>query len=274
MLVSYVLIKMRRRILIAVFLFLGLSFALADTDNWFVAKSTHFIVYYKNAPEGFIDQLTEKSEYYYDKIADDLGFRRFDFWLWDNRARIYIHDDAGAYQAATNQPAWSSGCAIIKEKIIHSFPYAQGFFETTLPHEMGHIIFREFVGFDNPAVLTWLDEGVASYQEDRIYSMAHQVVMDAASANKLINLESLARMDPHSLSDNTSVLLFYSEAVSIVDYLVKEFGKDNFILFCQNLRDKQDLERALSYVYPFKNIQEMGQAWQKNLSKDISYGTK
>ena len=261
---------MRRRILIAVFIFLWLSIALAATDEWSVAKSTHFIVYYKNAPTGFIEQLMEKSEYYYDKIADDLGFRRFDFWLWDNRAGIYIHDDARAYQAATNQPSWSSGCAIIREKVIHSFPYAKGFFETTLPHEMGHIIFREFVGFDNPAVPSWLDEGVASYQEDQIYSMAHKVVSDAASENKLINLESLSRMEPHSINDNTSILLFYSEAVSIIDYLVKKFGKDNFILFCQNLRDKQDLERAISYVYPFRDIRQLDQAWQEYLSEDIS----
>ena len=54
----------------------------------------------------------------YDKIADDLGFRRFDFWLWDKRAKIYIYDDVRSYQAATNQPSWSSGCAIIKDKII------------------------------------------------------------------------------------------------------------------------------------------------------------
>ena len=111
---------------------LWLSFVLANTDDWSVANSRHFIVYYKNAPRDFIEQLIEKSEYYYDKIADDLGFRRYDFWLWDNRAKIYIHDDAKAYQAATNQPGWSSGCAIIKEKVIHTFPYAKGLFDTTL----------------------------------------------------------------------------------------------------------------------------------------------
>lgn len=265
---------MRRCILTFLIFSLCLSFTLANTDDWSTEKSTHLIVYYKNAPKDFIEQLIEKSEYYYDKIADDLGFRRYDFWLWDNRAKIYIHDDAGAYQAATNQPGWSSGCAIIKEKVIHTFPYAKGFFETTLPHEMGHIIFREFVGFDNQAVPIWLDEGVASYQENRIYSMAHRLVTEAIATNKFINLESLSSINPQLIKDDESVLLFYSEAVSIIDYLVKEFGKDNFILFCQNLRDKTDLEKAISYIYPFRNIHELDQAWQRYLSEDISYGTK
>lgn len=242
---------------------LWLSFTLANTNDWSVVKSTHFIVYYKNAPGDFIEQLIEKSEYYYDKIADDLGLRRFDFWLWDNRAKIYIHDDAKAYQTATNQPGWSVGCAIIKEKVIHTFPYAKGFFQTTLPHEMGHIIFREFVGFDNQAVPIWLDEGVASYQENLIYSMAHKLVIEAIATNKFVNLENLSKINPQLIKDNESALLFYAEAVSMIDYMVKEFGKDNFILFCQNLRDKADLERAISYAYPFRNIQELDQAWQK-----------
>jgi len=259
---------MKTCVLIVAIFSLCLSFALANNDGWSVEKSAHFIVYYKNAPRDFIEKIIEKSEYYYNKIADDLGFRRFDFWLWDNRAKIYIHDDAKAYQAATNQPSWSVGCAIMKEKVIHTFPYAKGFFDTTLPHEMGHIIFREFVGFDNQAVPVWLDEGVASYQENLVYSMAHKLVAEAIATNKFINLESLSKINPQLIKDDVSALLFYAEAVSIVDYLVKEFGKDNFILFRQNLRDKTDLERAISYVYPFRNIQEMDQAWQKYLKNE------
>ena len=248
---------MKKYILSVFLFFLCLSPLFAAAGDWSSAKSTHFIVYYKNTPQDFIDKLTEKAEYCYNKIADDLGFRRFDFWLWDNRAKIYIHDDAASYQAATNQPSWSGGCAIIQEKVIHTFPYAKGFLETVLPHEMGHIIFREFVGFYNQAVPTWLDEGVASYQENSVYSSANRVIMDAIAANRLIKLETLSGINPHLMGDSESVRLFYSESVSVVDYLVKEFGKDSFILFCQNLRDKQDLERAISYVYPFKNLQEM-----------------
>lgn len=248
--------------LTAVIFCLWLSLPKADTNDWSIAKSRHFVVHYKNAPEDFIEQLIDKSEYYYDKIADDLGFRRYDFWLWDNRAKVYIHDDAQTYQAATNQPGWSSGCAIMKEKVIHTFPYAKGFFDTTLPHEMGHIIFREFVGFDNPSIPLWLDEGVASYQENLIYSTADKLIREAVATDKFVNLESLSRIEPQLIKDDASASLFYAEAISIIDYLVKEFGKDNFILFCQNLRDKADLERAISHAYPFRNIQELDRAWQ------------
>lgn len=67
--------------------------------------------------------------------------------------------------------------------------------------------------------------------------------------------------------DNKLVQLFYAEAFSIVDFLIKEFGKDKFVLFCQNLRDKMGLERAIAATYPFSSIQELGLAWQKFLEE-------
>jgi hypothetical protein len=236
-----------------------------ETEGWKTQKSTHFIIYYKNAPEDFIRQLIEKSEDYYNKIADDLGFRRFDFWLWDKRAKIYIYDDAEEYQAATGQPAWSSGAALPKAKIIQSYPYAQGFLDVVLPHEMGHIIFREFVGFNNYAIPLWLEEGVACYQEKLKYLKANELIRNALDSGEFITLEALANFNPQSARDNKVVELFYAEAFSIVDFLIKEFGKDKFVIFCQKLRDKMSLEKAIAATYPTRSIQELDQAWQKYL---------
>ena len=256
---------MKKCALILLTVFILGNIALADT--WNTAKSMHFIIYYKNAPDRFLDELTDKAENYYNKIADDLGFRRYNFWLWDNRAKIYIYNDAKDYQAATGEPLWSSGCAYPREKVIRTFPYAKKFFDTILPHEMGHIIFREFVGFDNNAIPVWLDEGVASYQQDLRFSAAGIMIKDALRKNRFIPLGELSEINSLSTADTDKVNLFYAEAVSIVDYLVKEFGQDRFMLFCQILRDKNNLEQALILTYSFKNIEELDKAWQNYLNK-------
>ena len=254
-----------------IFLFLAASLILlpsyAQEPNWNISKSNHFIIYYKNAPEDAINRVITNVEDYYNEIANNLGFTRFNFWLWDNRANIYIYDNADDYRVSTKQPAWSVGAARPREKLIYTYPYAQGFFETVLPHEMGHIIFREFVGSDNPAVPTWLDEGVASYQQSLQYSMALPLARKAAANGTLHSLEKLTAINPQSITDTASAQLYYAEAISIVDYLIKEFGKDSFVLFCQDLRDKRDLQRAICSVYPFSNLQEFDQAWQKYLKK-------
>lgn len=226
------------------------------------------MVYYKNALEDFIRRLTEKSEDYYDRIAQELGFRRYDFWLWDNRAKIYIYDDAKSYQDATGQPVWSVGCALAGEKTIHSYPYAEGFFETTLPHEMGHIIFREFVGFNNHAIPTWLEEGVASYQETSRRETASKIVEEAMKNGNFINLQRLATLNPQFMPDRGLVNLFYAESLSIVDYLIKNFGSDSFVTFCQALRDKKDFARALSSSYNFSNVRELDEAWLKYIERN------
>jgi hypothetical protein len=255
---------MKRYIIALWLLFLPLTAVWPAASDWLVEKSSHFVVYYKHASNDFIEELIERSEDYYNKIAEKLGFRRYDFWLWDNRAKIYIYDDAQSYQAATHQPAWSSGCAMITDKIIHTFPYAKGFFETTLPHELGHIIFREFVGFDNYEIPLWLDEGVSSYQEDFKRQIGNRIVRAAIENNKLISLEKLSDFDPKLTGDRELVDLFYAEAVSVIDYLISEFGVDSFVIFCQALRDKRDLERAIASSYPFESIEKLGLAWERS----------
>lgn len=256
---------MKKCILGLFIVFIAGNFALAD--SWNTLKSTHFIIYYKKAPDTFLYELMDKAEDYYNRIADSLGFRRYNFWLWDNRARIYIYDNAQDYQSATGNPAWSSGCAYPREKVIHTFPYAKKFFDTILPHEMGHIIFREFVGFDNNAVPVWLDEGVASYQQDLRSSTAGVIIKDALSKNRFIPLNKLSGLNPQSIADADTVNLFYAEAVSLVGYLVKEFGQDNFIFFCQNLRDRKNLDKALMSAYSIENIEELGKRWETYLNK-------
>ena len=256
---------MKKSILFFILFCFNPVLASQDTVKWNTEKSTHFIVYYKNAPEDFIKELIEKSEDYYNKIASDLGFTRYDFWLWDNRAKIYIYDNAADYQSATGEPLWSGASAIPRPKIIQTFPYARGFFEKILPHEMGHIIFREFVGFDNSAIPLWLEEGVASYQEKLTYSMANAFVRKTMEKGNFITLERLSGFSSGSRMPDEAAQLFYVESFSIVDFLIKEFGKDKFVSFCQDLRDKKNLERAIASNYPFSNIQELGVAWDKYL---------
>ncbi|MCX5706723.1 MAG: hypothetical protein NTW13_03560 [Candidatus Omnitrophica bacterium] len=57
---------------------------------------------------------------------------------------------------------------------------------------MSHIIFREFVGFNNPAVPLWLEEGVASYQEKSKYLTARVLIKEAIVKGNFMSLEKLS----------------------------------------------------------------------------------
>jgi hypothetical protein len=234
-------------------------------DGWNSVKSTHFVISYRGAPADFCEQVAGEAERCYDRITDDLGFLRYDFWLWDNRARIFIFDNAQQYQSsASGLPAWSAGAAIPQEKTIYAFYGKNNFFEHILPHEIGHIIFREFVGFQNRAVPQWLDEGAAEYQERNTMARPYLAAY-VGRAGRLIPLTQLSAISPHQLTDRATVELFYAEAVGVIDFLIKRYGKDSFVQFCRSLRDMRDLDRALSYSYSISGVADLDKRWQEYL---------
>jgi len=132
-------------------------------NDWKKHKSRHFVIHYRDVPKDFVESVEESAENYYDEITRNLGFTRDKSWSFDNRAQIYIYSDKEDY-INSGAAKWSGGVAHAQAKVIKTFPTAAGFFDSTLPHELGHIIFREFIGYYSTVPL-WFEEGIASFQE-------------------------------------------------------------------------------------------------------------
>ena len=260
----------------AQYLFIAIfSLLIFNTTNLFafdekgcdVEKSTHFIVYYKKAQEKFVTQTLDKAEEYYKSIADNLGFSRYEFWTWDKRARIYIYDDAQDYQEKTGKPAWSGGHAYYHEKVIETYPWAGGFFDSLLPHELGHIIFREFIGTQNNAPV-WLDEGVAMYQEKNRRKDIKPTLLQAIEEKKFMSLEKLSQLNIGFVEDKSVVELYYNESVNVVEYLISRFGKDNFVKLCKALKERKNFEQAVTEAYRvFNNLDDLNKNWLKYIKE-------
>ena len=248
--------------LLILFIFLPVIVS-AQGEDWSIFKSTHFFIYYRKTPEDLLNQLTQKAEEYYDEITDEFGFNRLDFWTWDNRAKIYLFDTQEEYKKANNDLDWSIGTVTVRNKSIQSYASAPGFLDNVLAHELAHIIFREMVGFNNTAVPLWLEEGVAFFQERQSKKrLMKSYWAGKIQTNTLMSLSQLNSFDALHSKDRQLVELFYLEAYSLLDYLIKEFGKDKFSLFCQYLRDYKDLVRALRITYSFDNLQEFENSWK------------
>ena len=255
---------MRRIVLFISFLFIPF-FLIAEAQDWNIFKSTHFLVYYDKAGQEQLDRLTQRAEEYYNAITDDFGFTRFNFWTWDDRAKIYLFDSQEEYMNATGTPAWSGGQAMASSKVIRTFITAPDFLENILPHEMGHIIFREMVGFNNPAIPLWLEEGVATYQEKRRAPGVKKYLAGRIKDGSFMGLSGLESFDLANSKDREKVELFYLESYGLLNYLISEFGKDRFVLFCQNLRDYKDLTRALALTYSFAGREELESSWRARI---------
>jgi len=270
------------------FLFL-LFFSNCFSQNWQELKGEHFIVYF-NQDEKFAQDLLDKAEVYYRRIALDLGYPRYkEFWTWEKRVKIYIYPDQTSFLKATNQPSWSYGMADYTNKQIVSFQGSKDFLDSILPHEIAHLIFRDFVGFKGEIPL-WLDEGVAQWEEENKREYMKKKIKELYNKDALLSLENMMKLDIRRLPKEERVYIhstttkkgergvlflslenlvstYYLQAVSLVGFLIEKYGSERFAVFCRELRDGKTIDSALKSAYPdyIQNISDLERRWREYL---------
>ena len=234
----------------------------ASAQDWKVLKGEHFLIYYFE-DENFAGEVLARAEKYYDKIASDLGYSRYDnFWQWENRVKIYIYRNRDEFSSSIGSEKWIGGIARYNEKEIISYRWSEGFLDSLLPHELTHLIFRDFVGFKGKIPL-WMDEGVAEWEEEPVKDEAMAITRKLVSEGSFIPLADLMQMDTIRKDDYNLLRKFYTQAVSLVDYLIKEYGGSKFTLFCRQLRDGKSIDAALSFTYTdsIRGTNELEKKW-------------
>ena len=250
----------RMRSAVLLFLCFLLSAGPAGAKMWKERQSRHFEIYYDTAPVSFVATVEKNAERYYGDITRDMGFRRFQNFDAQKPVRIYIYNNQQDYVANRNI-AWSDGEASPAQNAIRTFPAAHGFFDSTLPHELGHIIFRDFIG-EKPQIPLWLEEGVAMYQEEAQRFGAHAAVKEALSKHRFVPLPELNKWRLSNKTPPEAVQLFYTEAASVVHYLISEEGVYRFVRFCRYLRNGQSFDEAFANVYArFPNLEKLNRSW-------------
>ncbi len=273
-------------------------------QQWEEIKAEHFLVFYNKANADFAKEVCRRAEDYYKSIAEDMGYVRYsNFWTWDNRVKIYIYDNHKGYLSATGRQAWSHGVADYGNKQIISYVYGQGFLETLLPHEIAHLVFRDFIGFKSDIPL-WLDEGVAQWQERWKRAQLKQKIKENFQKRLILTLPEMMKTDIRQIKINENesedgknteeniyirssktteqkagnvmflsgkrlVNLYYLQAFSLVGFLIERYGADDFVKFCRGLRDGKSLVDSLKYTYPtdIRSMEDLERKWMEYLGE-------
>jgi len=232
----------------------GYSFKLKG--EWNEYKSDHFIIYHHpSISAGYIREFVRECERYYRGITDRLGFNRFNFWLWDNRAKIFMYKTKEEYVKETGRPEWSGASVHVTKKTITTYYFEKDFFDTILPHELTHIIFREFIGRESKIPL-WFEEGVACANEDGCYLKYFLVAKVMHSKGIYIPVRDLDKMTSRTLITPKN---FYSTAASLVIFLLEGYKKRSFVELCRELRDGRDFYGAIEKVYRIKGADDLNE---------------
>jgi len=258
-----------------IFIFFGLLvFVLfqgshASDDAWMKERGKHFIVCHSSRLDAsFAREILRKAEKYYDKIANNLNYSRYrNFWTWDHRVNIFIYDDQEAFIEKTKQPRWSKGGALrednlLKTRTIVTYKQEDGFLDGVLPHEISHLILKDFIGFDRDIPI-WFHEGVAQLQEKGKPAEAQRVMKIAVANGIYIPLEILMIRDIRHISNPQEVVLFYAQSFSIVNFLIKQYGSNQFGKLCMFLKEGYPFQEALSkaYYFNFSSIATLEKKW-------------
>jgi hypothetical protein len=240
--------------------------ARASSSPWQEEKSEHFIIAYQKVPESFVQEVIRAAEEHYSDTITTLGFTRYQGWTWDKRVKIVIYDSQEAYVKSSHY-GWSGGQVNPETKEIVTFPSESGFFDSLLPHELGHIIFHEGVGFyDN--IPLWLDEGVAMYQERARRVGADDGVRSLIAEGAYIPLKDLDEMVLSSGTDRAKVRAFYTEAASLVGFLINKYEVYRFVRLCRDLHNGEMFAVALKKSYmEFSDLSVLERAWRRYLNE-------
>jgi len=191
---------------------------------WQEVKGTHFVVRY-SAPADASEagRILRRAEEYYTKIANQIGYARYtNFWTWEDRAKIYIFATQEEFVKQTSQPAWSRGYVVSDIKLFDSrmivtYRQEESFSQGLLPHEISHLILKDFIGFDVPIPI-WFDEGVAQLQETDKKDLAYQIMKNLIAREKHIPLVVLNQINIHKEKETQKVSNFYAQSLTVIEF--------------------------------------------------------
>jgi len=231
-------------------------------------RSEHFFInYHPDVKQDYVYRIKSKAEGFYKIITNEFNFTRHEFWLWENRAEIFIAKDRQDYLDRFRCSKWSGACVNYQKKVIYTYP-DQKRFVPILAHELTHIIFREFMGAGEFPL--WLDEGMATYIEDKRgggpYRESLSLIKQSLREGSYIKLSELDKITPARLNKKPEeyVNLFYVESFSLVNFLKKKYGEYSFSRFLYYLRQGSSVEEALGKIsYGLESFDSLEKLWKK-----------
>ncbi|MDE2027598.1 MAG: hypothetical protein KGK03_02265 [Candidatus Omnitrophica bacterium] len=237
------------------------SFAGTPQSGWQVMKGQDFVIYYRqDVPNDFIQTTMDTAEDELRDVTDDMGIIDESQW-GDKPVKIYIYSNQRDFVQNGGQAGWSHGAAFARARTIKAYPEASGFFDSILPHELGHIVFRDDIGYTAQVPL-WFEEGVAIYQEKAKRLGSDTLVREALKNGQFIPLSQLTGMRLYKNTANQVVDVFYTESASVVHYMIEELGRREFLMLCDELKSGTPFQTALHKVYlTFRTIDDLNQAW-------------
>ena len=222
------------------------------------------------------DPVTPKVKEVLDNIHGNLmlDLTPFTVVVKPGKILVMLFGQKQSYMDYTKRPAWSGASSDLKSDTMYIIEKT-GFYSLSV-HELTHLYFDQY--FLPTISPLWLSEGMAVYMQ--IYASKQKPayvvrrLKEILETGQLIPFEEM--MSAQTLKDypTDKAEVWYTQAYSLVDYLLNTRSRDEFYKFCTELKNNAPVHQALyrSYGMPFNKVSTLQNVWLHDLQKAYKEG--
>jgi hypothetical protein len=229
---------------------------------WTATTSDNIILHWYNAPAAYARQLMQSAEHARTLLIQDVG-------AWPAAdINIYIYDSNQAMKdALVNEPDWIGGMSFWENQrtiVIGVGPGDAAYGLTTIAHELAHVAVDSIMGGCYASIPLWLNEGIAVYSEGPPDPEYAKLISQAVYYDELFSLRSISEQYQEVDGDPS---LTYAESLSVVQFLVKQYGHEKIQNLLQALGAGYTYDSALESALGL-DMDGLENAWRQSIGAD------
>ena len=239
---------------------------LDSTHPWQAISGGNITLHYYDGGQSFGQALHDAAAQALVRLSKDVGISS------DKPVDIYIYANTSDLQASIlYEPSWVGGQAFPETNIVIIGVSTDqlDWGKSTEAHELTHVLVGHLTFSCLGFIPTWLNEGLAMYGEGGPAAAEVNQFDQAKTANQLLALSSLAG----AFSDEANrANLSYTEAYSVVNYLIQIYGRDKMTALLISLRNGNTIDQALQTAYGF-DTNGLEDVWRASIGAAPRVGT-
>lgn len=161
---------------------------------------------------------------------------------------------------------WSVGRVIYNKNSFYSYEGVN--LSGLIPHEITHLLLYNFMERQyEPVSMRWLTEGLAMYEESKIVQSSLVNILrgktELLKKGRQFSMQDLIMAEVLKTRNAELINLWYAQSFSMIEFMITRLGKEKFNEFCLNLKEYNDVEKALRNTYGdrFNTLDDFQNQW-------------
>lgn len=210
-----------------------------ETFNWREVDTPSLKLHWYDGTTDFARTLIDAGEESLEKLQQVTGVAMAD------QIQVYIYASSSEMQSATLfAPEWSGGLAFPDHLtvLIGIPPFQLEWGKRALAHELSHVLIGYYTFSCVTNMPTWLSEGLAMYVEGEMEPHYVGMISEAIETDSLLSVRELGEIFS---SDPELARLAYAQSLSLVEFLIDEYGQAKMLELLDMVKEGVPEDRAL-----------------------------